>query len=169
MNIRHVVATFAMAGLCACARSGSPANRVEIRRISGDTLQIIPNEGQMPYCLVFTHSGKGVVRQLTMSKNNTSVKCPAGAPVLGQAYRVPVEEGPVKIHVLFSDQRLEAASVANQLNDMSNVSFNPIDFRLPGRVLVETLDFIPTESAEPAPGQLVPKSSPPAATNRPGG
>ena len=169
MNVRHVVAAVAVAGLCGCARSGAPASRVELRRISGDTLQIIPNEAQMPYCLVFTHSGKGVVRQLTMSKNNTSVKCPPGEPVLGQAYRVPVEEGPVKIHVFFSDQRLEAASVANQLNDMSNPSFNPIDFRLPGRVLVETLDFIPTESAEPAPGQLVPKPSPHAATNRPGG
>jgi hypothetical protein len=32
---------------------------------------------------------------------------------------------------------------------------------------VETVDFIPTESAEPAPGQLVPKPSPPAATNGP--
>ena len=167
MNIRHVVAAFALAGLCACARSGAPTNRVEIRRISGDTLQIIPHEAQMPYCLVFTHSGKGVVRQLTMSKNNTSVKCPPGEPVLGQAYRVPVEEGPVKIHVFFSDQRLEAASVANQLNEMTNPSFKPIDFRLPGKVVVEILDFIPTESPEPAPGQLVPKPAEPAA-NRPG-
>jgi hypothetical protein len=169
VNIRHVVAAVVVAGLCACARSGTSTQRVELRRISGDTLQIIPSEGQLPYCLAFTHSGKGVVRQLTMSKNNTSVKCNAGEPVLGQAYRIPVEEGPVKIHVFFSDQRLEAASVANQLNEMSSPSFNPIDFRLPGRVVVETLDFIPSESAEPAPGQLVPKPSAPAATNGAGG
>jgi hypothetical protein len=169
VNIRHLVAAGALAGLAACSRSGTPTHRVEVRRISGDTVQIVPNEGQMQYCLVFTHSGKGVVRQLTMSKSNNSVKCPAGEPVLGQAYRIPVEEGPVKIHVFFSDQRLEAASVANQLNDMANPSFSPIDFRLPGKVVVETLDFIPTESAEPAPGQLVPKPSEPAANNRPGG
>ena len=168
MNIRHLVAAVAVSSLCACARSSAPAHRVEVRRISGDTVQIIPSEGQMQYCLVFTQSGKGVVRQLTISKNNTSVKCPSGEPVLGQAYRVPVEEGPVKIHVFFSDQRLEAASVANQLNEMANPSFSPIDFRLPGKVVVESLDFIPAQSEEPAPGHLVPKPSPPAANNRQG-
>jgi hypothetical protein len=168
VNIRHLAVAAALVGLATCSRSSTPTHRVELRRISGDTLQIIPGEGQMQYCLVFTHSGKGVVRQLTMSKSNMSVKCPAGEPVLGQAYRIPVEEGPVKVNVFFSDQRLEAASVANQLNDMSNPSFSPIDFRLPGKVVVESLDFIPTESAAPAPGQLVPKPSPPAANNRPG-
>ena len=169
MNVRHVVAGVALALLAACARSSAPTHRVEIRRISGDTVQIVPSEGQLPYCLVFTHSGKGVVRQLTISKTNNSVKCPAGEPVLGQAYRIPVEEGPVKIHVFFSDQRLEAASVANQLNDMALKSFNPIDFRLPGKVVVETTDFDPSVTNEPAPGQLVPRPSEPAATNRPGG
>ena len=168
MNIRQVLAAIAVAFLCACARSSTPAHRVEIRRISGDTVQVIPTEGQMPYCLVFTQSGKGVVRQLTISKTNVSVKCSPGEPVLGQAYRIPVEEGPVKINVFFSDQRLEAASVANQLNEMANPSFNPIDFRLPGNVVVERLDFIPAQSEEPAPGQLVPKPSPPAANNRQG-
>jgi hypothetical protein len=168
VNIRHLAAAAALLGLTACSRHTTPTQRVELRRISGDTVQIVPGEGQMPYCLVFTHSGKGVVRQLTMSKSNNSVKCPAGEPVLGQAYRIPVDEGPVKIHVFFSDQRLEAGSVANQLNEMSNPSFNPIDFRMPGNVVVETLDFIPAPSEEPAPGQLVPKPSPPAATNRPG-
>ncbi len=167
---RHVVAGVVLALLCACTRSTAPAHRVELRRISGDTLQIVPTDGQMPYCLVFTHSPKGVVRQLTMSKGNVSVKCPPGEPVLGQAYRIPVEEGPVKIHVFFSDQRLEAGSVANQLNEMgSSPSFKPIDFRLPGKVVVETLDFIPSEANEPRPGTLVPHPSEPAATNRAGG
>ena len=167
MNIRLLAVAVALAGLAACSRTNTPAHRVEIRKISGDTVQIVPNDGQMQYCLVFTHSGKGVVRQLTMSRNNVSVKCPADEPVLGQAYKIPVEEGPVKINVFFSDQRLEAASVANQLTEMASMSFSPIDFRLPGKVVVEILDFIPTESAEPAPGQLVPKPTPPAA-NRPG-
>jgi len=168
VNIRGVVFGVVLALLSACARSTAPTHRVEIRRISGDTVQVIPTEGQMPYCLVFTQSGKGVVRQLTISKTNVSVKCSPGEPVLGQAYRIPVEEGPVKINVFFSDQRLEAASVANQLNEMANPSFNPIDFRLPGNVVVERLDFIPAQSEEPAPGQLVPKPSPPAANNRQG-
>jgi hypothetical protein len=58
--------------------------------------------------------------------------------------------------------------VANQLNEMLSPSFSPIDFRLPGKVVVETIDFIPAESGEPVPGQLVPKPSPPAANSRPG-
>jgi len=169
VNSRQVVAGVALALLAGCTRSGVPTQRVELRRISGDTIQIVPSEGQMPYCLVFTQSGKGVVRQLTMSKNNVSVKCATGEPVLGQAYRIPVEEGPVKVQIFFSDQRLEAASVANQLNDMANPSFSPIDFRLPGNVVVETIDFIPSETNEPVPGTLVPRPSAPAATTRPGG
>lgn len=169
VNSRHVVAGVALALLVvACARSKAPTQRVELRRISGNTVQIVPTENQMPYCLIFTHSGKGVVRQLTMSKGNVSVKCPPGEPVLGLAYRIPVEEGPVKIHIFFSDQRLEAGSVANQLNDMAKPSFSPIDFRLPGKVVVETLDFVPSEANEPRPGTLVPGPSEPAATSRPG-
>lgn len=164
MNVRTVVAGVALALLTACARSSGPTHRVELRRISGDTIQVVPSEGQMPYCLVFTQSGKGVVRQLTMSKNNVSVKCAAAEPVLGQAYRIPVEEGAVKVHIFFSDQRLEAASVANQLNEMASPSFNPINFRLPGKVVVETLDFVPSETNEPMPGTLVPGPSAPAAT-----
>ena len=84
MKILQFVTGVTLALLVACARSGMPTHRVELRRISGDTVQIVPGENQMPYCLVFTHSGKGVVRQLTMSKNNVSVRCNAGEPVLGQ-------------------------------------------------------------------------------------
>lgn len=168
MKIHRFIAGVALVSLAACSRSTMPAHRVELRRISGDTVQIVPAENQMPYCLVFTHSAKGVVRQLTISKNNVSVQCPAGAPVLGQVYRIPAEEGPVQIHIFFSDQRLEAASVANQLNEQASKSFNPIDFRLPGKVIVETLEFVPSESNQPAPGKLVPGPSAPAAENRPG-
>ena len=112
--------------------------------------------------------GQVMAGQLTMSKNNVSVTCGAGEPVLGQAYRIPVDEGAVKFQIFFSDQRLEAGSVANQLNEQSLRSFNPIDFRLPGKVVVETIDFIPSESNEPAPGKLVPGPSAPAAENRQG-
>jgi hypothetical protein len=168
VNVRRVLAGVALVLLVVCTRSSVPAHRAELRRVSGDAVQIIPSEGQLPYCLVFTQSEKGVIRQLTISKTNNSVKCDPGEPVLGQTYKIPSEEGPVKIRVFFSDQRLEAASVANQLNEMSNPSFNPIDFRLPGKVIAESIDFIPAEGPAPAPGQLVPKPSQPAATNRPG-
>ena len=168
MNSRHALAGVALLLLAGCTRSRPPTQRVQLRRISGDTVQVVPTGGQLPYCLVFTQSQKGVVRQLTMSKSNQSVKCPAGDPVLGLTYRIPVEEGPVKIHTFFSDQRLEAVSVANQLAEMQNPSFNPIDFRLPGKVVVEAIDFIPSETNEPQPGTLVPGHPEPRANNRPG-
>jgi hypothetical protein len=164
VNVRHLVAGLALALLAGCARSSPPTHRVELRRISGDTIQVIPSEGQLPYCLVLTYSDKGITRQLTISKSNMSVRCPAGEPVLGQAYRIPVEEGAVKVHIFFSDQRLEAGSVANQLTDMAKLSFSPIDLRLPGKVVVETLDFIPTGANQPRPGTLVPGPSDPAAS-----
>ena len=95
--------------LAACARSsGTTAQRVDLRKVSGDTIQVIPTDDSLPYCLIFTQSGKGVTRQLTISKTNLSVKCPTGQPVLGQTYRIPSDEGPVKVHVFLSDQRLEA-------------------------------------------------------------
>jgi hypothetical protein len=166
VKISQVVAGAALVLLVACARSSGPTQRIELRRISGDTVQLVPTEGQMPYCLVFTQSGKGVVRQLTMSKNNVSVKCTAGEPLLGQAYRIPTDEGPVKIQVFFSDQRLEAGSVANQLNDMSSPNFDPMNFRMPGKVVVESLDFIPSESNQPEPGKLVPGPTAPAANRQ---
>jgi hypothetical protein len=45
---------------------------------------------------------------------------------------------------------------------MTQPSFNPIDMRLPGKVVVQTLDFTP---AEPTTGAVVPIPSPPAAIN----
>ena len=164
MNVRLLLGGTALALLAGCARSSPPEHRVELRRTSGDTVQVIPSDGQLPYCLIFTYSEKGITRQLTISKNNTSVKCPAGEPVLGQTYRIPIEEGPVKVHTFFSDQRLEAASVANQMTEMVKPSFSPIDFRLPGKVVVETLEFAPTAANQPRPGTLVPGPSAAAAS-----
>ena len=163
MQSRRFIVLALVGTLAACARSsGTTAQRVELRKISGDTVQVIPTEDSLPYCLVFTQSAKGVTRQLTISKSNLSVKCPTGQPVLGQTYRIPADEGPVKVHVFLSDQRLEAVSVANQITEMTQPSFNPIDMRLPGRVVVQTLDFTP---AEPTTGAVVPIPSPPAAIN----
>jgi len=162
---RRFVVLAVVGVLAGCSRTAAPTQRVELRKLSGDTVQIIPTDDSLPYCLVFTHSDK-VTRQLTISKSNQSVKCPAGQPVLGQTYRIPVEEGPVKIHVFLSDQRLEAVSVADQVTEMDKPSFNPIDLRLPGRVVVQTLDFTPVA---PTTGTVVPGASPPAASNTPPG
>jgi hypothetical protein len=145
----------------ACVPSSGPTTRVELRKITGDTVQIVPTEASLPYCLVFTESAK-VTRQLTISKSNQSVKCPAGQPVLGQTYRIPADEGPVKVQIFLSDQRLEAVSVANQITEMAKPNFSPIDMRLPGRVVVQTLTFTPTA---PTTGAVVPPVSPPAASN----
>jgi hypothetical protein len=49
---------------------------------------------------------------------------------------------------------------------MDKPSFNPIDLRLPGRVVVQTLDFTPVA---PTTGTVVPGASPPAASNTPPG
>lgn len=163
---RRTLFVLALVGILAgCARSSGPTARVELRKLSGDTMQIVPTDDSLPYCLVFTQSAKGITRQLTISKSNLSVKCPTGQPVLGQTYRIPVDEGPVKVHVFLSDQRLEAISVANQLTEMSQLSFNPIDMRLPGRVVVQTLAFSPVPTAEPTTGAVVPGASAPAASN----
>ena len=47
----------------------------------------------------------------------------------------------MKVQVFLSDQRLEAVSVANQITEMAKPNFSPIDMRLPGRVVVQTLTF----------------------------
>ena len=164
MHSRQLLILALVGTLAGCGRSSGPTTRVELRKITGDTVQIVPTEDALPYCLVFTQSVK-VTRQLTISKSNQSVKCPAGQPVLGQTYRIPVDEGPVKVHVFLSDQRLEAVSVANQITELEKPNFNPMDMRLPGRVVVQTLDFTPVASVEPTTGAVVPGASPPAASN----
>ena len=155
MAVRVPIGALLLAALAGCARQPQAPHRVELRRITGDTIQIIPNEGQLQYCLVFTHSHQGVTRQLTISKTNVSVQCPVGQPVLGQSYRVPVEEGPVKVFVLLSDQRLQAASVVDQITEMEKPSFTPMDLRLPGRVIVEMAEFTPVVGGQPKTGELV--------------
>jgi hypothetical protein len=155
MAIRGPIGALLLVAFAGCARQPQAPARVELRRISGDTIQLVPTEGQLPYCLAFTHSQHGVTRQLTISKTNVSVQCPVGQPVLGQSYRVPVEEGKVHVFVLLSDQRLQAASVVDQITEMDKPSFTPMDLRLPGRVIVETIDFTPVAGGQPTTGELV--------------
>jgi hypothetical protein len=130
-----------------------PPVRAELREMTGDTFEIIPTSGQFPYCLIFTRSESGVVRQLTMTHGNRSVACEPGKPIGGVRYRVPTNEGRVKIHVFFSDQRLSAASIAQDLYERKgDPSFQPMDLRLPGKVYVQTFEFHPQPPTEETSG-----------------
>ena len=134
------------------------ARRAEIRKVSGEVIEIVPAPDQFPYCLVFTTARNGVIRQLTIRRDNRSVRCEARAPIGRTTYRIPADEGPVKIHIFFSDQRLDASSVASQIAEsVGTPDFNPVNFRLPGRVYVESLEYIPTPEPEPTVGAVVAK------------
>jgi hypothetical protein len=145
----------AAALLAACAKPPPAPHRMEIREVTGNTVQFIPAPDQLPYCLIFTESEKGVTRQMTMTQSNQSALCPAGEPVLGLRFRIPADEGRVHVRVLFSDQRLQAATLAEQVVGMANPAFNPMDLRLPGRVLLESIDFVPKEEPPPVVGGVL--------------
>jgi hypothetical protein len=119
-------------------------------------MEVVPTEGQLPYCLLYTVSQKGVIRQLTMTRENRSIKCPAGRPIANASFRVPLEEGPVKVYILFSDQRVQAGSVAQQLFELQGRDrITGMDFRLPGQAFVEMLEFTPEEGGAPVTGGVV--------------
>jgi hypothetical protein len=137
------------------SKSGPPA-RAQLRKVSGSTIEIVPTEGQLPYCLVYTVSQKGIIRQLTMTRENRSIKCDAGKPVANASFRVPTQEGPVKVYIFFSDQRIQAGSVAQQLVDIQGRErMTAMDFRLPGQAFVEMLEFTPEEGGTPVVGEVV--------------
>lgn len=143
--------------LVACAEEKkAETSRVSLRKLTGTSFELIPSERQHPHCLVFTISANGVIRQLTMSRENVSYTCPAGKPIGGHSYRIPLDEGTVKVHVLFSSQRVNAASVAQQLLDLrERAQISSIDLRLPGNVTIETITFAPETEAPPPIGGLV--------------
>src|SRR5260370_26113216 len=80
--------------LAACPEKQPPPRRAELRKISGNSVRVIPAPGQLPYCLVFTLSATGVIRQLTMEGENLSLDCPAGEPIGGGRFRVASVHGP---------------------------------------------------------------------------
>jgi hypothetical protein len=147
---------FCLANACVKVTKEKPAARAELRQMMGDTFELIPTEGQLPYCLVFTRSESGVIRQLTMTHGNRSVPCETGRPIGGVRYRVPTTEGPVKVHVFFSDQRLNAGSLARELYEhKGDPSFHPMNLRLPGNVYVQTFEFNPQPPTEEATGAQI--------------
>ena len=161
MSRAQVVAACAALVLTTCNKPSSTTTspRMEIRTVTGNTVQFIPAVDQLPFCLIYTQSDKGVTRQMTLTQSNQSVPCPAGEPVMGRRFRIPADEGHVRVRVLFSDQRLQATALAAQLVEMAKPDFNPMDLRLPGRVVLETLDFVPTEEMPALLGEVVKERS----------
>lgn len=145
-------------GAVGCQQEQKPASpaRAELKAVSGSTVEIIPKEGQHPYCMLFTVSEKGIIRQLTMTRENRSIKCDAGKRIYNSSFRVPVEEGKIRAYIFFSDQRIQAGSVAQQLYDLRDKQrVTAMDFRLPGSVAVEMLEFSPKAGGEPVTGAVV--------------
>lgn len=142
--------------LSGCPEKRSPLRRAELHRLGGNTIELVPTEGQLPYCLIFTTSGRGVIRQLTMTRENRSVPCEAGKAIGGTTYRIPIDEGAIKVVIFFSDRKLNATSIAEQIVEMTGrSSFNAMDLRLPGQVNTEVLEFSPEEAPSPTVGGIV--------------
>ncbi len=142
--------------LAACSQQTAPPERVKLNRTGGTTFELIPGEKQYPYCLAFTVASNGTIRQLTMAKDNKSFQCPAGKPVGGTSYKVPGTEGAVQVHVLFTSQRVPAASVARQIVELSaSQSLHPLNLRLPGEASLVSLEFTPEAEVAPVEGAVV--------------
>lgn len=149
--------------LCAassCEDSEGPRGaRVEVKQLTGNTFELLPTTVAVPmdkdgnrYCLAFTQSETGIIRQLTMTTENKSVRCAPGRPIGNVHFRIPPDEGAVQVHVFFSDRKLNAGSIAAQLYDhKGDPSFHPMNLRLPGGVVVETLRFEPRQTVQPSP------------------
>jgi len=150
------VAVVVLAAGCTQNDKAATPSRAQIRKVSGATMEVVPNEGQFPYCLLFTVSEKGIIRQLTMTRENRSIKCDPGKPIANTSFRVPTQEGKVKVYIIFSDQRIQAGSVAQQLYELRDrPRITGFDFRLPGQASVESLEFVPEEGGAPVTGGVI--------------
>jgi len=131
--------------LAACTSpTGAPVKRATLRPVSAATFELVPATGQLPFCLAYTVSPKGVIRQLTMSAENASLECPAGQPIGQHVFRVPPSEPSVRVLVLFTSQSVNATSVSSQLIDTPRAaSLTAMDLRLPGQAALELIDFTP--------------------------
>lgn len=145
--------------LCSACSTPAPtpvAPRASLSRTGGTTFELLPAAGQHPFCLAYTVSKSGLTRQLTMSPSNQSFECPAGKPVGQHAYRVPLNEGPVRVYVLFTSQAVNAASVSQQLLDATDRQrLSVMSLRLPGAATLEALDFSPIEDVAPEVGGVI--------------
>lgn len=134
----------------------APTKRATLNRTGGTTFEIVPTDGQHGYCLAYTVSKNGLTRQLTMSRTNQSYECAPGRPLGGHPYKVPLNEGPVKVFVFFTSQPVNAASVSQQILDATDrTALTLMNMRLPGQAHLEVLDFTPEEDVAPEVGKLV--------------
>jgi len=70
---RRVLAGVALSALLfGCPAPQEVKHRAEVRNAGGGAFELVPTEGQLPYCIVFTISEKKVIRQLTMNRDNKS-------------------------------------------------------------------------------------------------
>ncbi|MBF5044392.1 hypothetical protein FGE12_18480 [Aggregicoccus sp. 17bor-14] len=141
---------------CQDGAKSPAAKRTELRSLDGNTVEFVTTKDQLPFCLLFTVSEKGVVRQLTMTRQNLSIKCDPGVPIGKTTFRIPAEEGKVYAYVFYSDQKLVAGTVAQQIYEHERGGrINAMDFRLPGQVAVETIEFTPQAAPAPTVGGVV--------------
>lgn len=136
----------------ACTREPrEPEHRMELKETGAASFQLIPAEGQHPFCLVYTISENGTIRQLTMGRYNESWRCEAGKAIgSDRTFRVPLDEGKVRVLTVFSDQRLAAGPVSDQLFELVHrrngngvEKLQVMDMRLPGKVTTDWNEFVP--------------------------
>ena len=125
------------------SRPPPTVHRVELSKTSNDLVELVPKEGVPPYCLVYSIAERGTIRQLTMNETNDSFDCPPGVAIGDTAFRIPKAEGKARIFVIFSDQKLAAATVAHQINDLGTPSFSTLDLRVPGKAVSDVLEYTP--------------------------
>lgn len=127
-----------------CEQSRASVGRAALVRQGPSLFQVMPAPEQHPYCSIFTISEAGVTRQLTMSRDNLAFDCPAGRAVGYRTWRSPAEEGPVRVLVFFTSQKVNAATIAQQLIELKDPRrASLLDMRLPGMASLETLEFTP--------------------------
>lgn len=156
--MRTVLLTIAALLALGCTEKPSPTanKRVVLERTGGTTFRLVPSDGQYPYCLAYTVNMTGLTRQLTMSRLNASFECKPGQPIGKHQFRVPLDEGPVKIHVIFTSQPVNAGSVSQQIMEADNRQvLKVMNMRLPGNAAIETLDFLPEEDTPAEVGTVV--------------
>ncbi len=156
MRLLLIAGLLLAAVACEKPSPGTAVKRAAISRTGGTTFEIVPAEGQYGYCLAYTVSRSGLTRQLTMSRRNQSYECAAGRPLGGHAYKVPLNEGPVRVFVFFTTQAVNAASVSQQILDATDrQSLSLMNMRLPGQAHLEVLDFAPEEDVAAEVGGIV--------------
>ena len=144
--MRQMVLLVAMliSAASACDASRASVGRASLVRHGPALFQVMPASQQLPHCSIFTVSEAGVTRQLTMSRDNLSFDCPAGRPVGQRTWRAPADEGPVRVLVFFTSQKVNSASIAQQLIEFKDPRrASLLDMRLPGTAALETLEFTP--------------------------